>query len=451
MTLSALSYAIALAALLAAAAHFLDRALRSLGRPTRWVWLAAMAGGALGPFLPRLLPAARKAGEAAPAPPFSLEALYALAGSRAATATDAPGLLHLLGEALPSLWLGASLLLATALLVAGLRLWASGRRWPMRSVGGQPVLLSRELGPAVLGLLSPRIVLPAWALDLSDEEVRMVLLHEREHLRARDPAMLAAGLLAVLAQPLNPGLWWMLYRLRLAVEGDCDGRVLARGTPRKPYANLLLTVASRARGGFSLAPALSEGGRTSLERRLRMMQWNVREKRGRTVAGGLILGGFFLAMACETPAPPALAGDEEAASPDAEATFEAREMPAAGVVSPTGDSAHTEYIVGPDGSVARTEATEEAGDGEWIVGGDPGDPIVAREGTITEIGFNAAGKSGKTPLFIIDGVIISDPSIVDEIDVDMIERVEVIKGALAEGLYGEKAANGVIKIFTKRG
>src|SRR5690606_9491856 len=38
-----------------------------------------------------------------------------------------------------------------------------------------------------------------------------------------------------------------------------------------------------------------------------------------------------------------------------------------------------------------------------------------------------------------------------DLDPDDIERVEVLKGAAAAALYGSRANNGVVQIFTKRG
>jgi TonB-dependent starch-binding outer membrane protein SusC len=72
---------------------------------------------------------------------------------------------------------------------------------------------------------------------------------------------------------------------------------------------------------------------------------------------------------------------------------------------------------------------------------------------------------GAEPLFIVDGVIIdnnADQQInmgyrsnpinrLSDLDPSDIERVEVIKGAAAAALYGSRANNGVVQIFTRRG
>jgi TonB-linked SusC/RagA family outer membrane protein len=73
--------------------------------------------------------------------------------------------------------------------------------------------------------------------------------------------------------------------------------------------------------------------------------------------------------------------------------------------------------------------------------------------------------SGAEPLYIVDGVIVdnngdqqidfgyrSNPSNrLADLDPNDIERIEVLKGAAAAALYGSRANNGVVQIFTKRG
>lgn len=53
------------------------------------------------------------------------------------------------------------------------------------------------------------------------------------------------------------------------------------------------------------------------------------------------------------------------------------------------------------------------------------------------------------PLIIVDGVIL-DASLQD-INMEDVESIEVVKGASAASLYGSRAANGVVQIITKRG
>src|SRR4029078_10735615 len=73
--------------------------------------------------------------------------------------------------------------------------------------------------------------------------------------------------------------------------------------------------------------------------------------------------------------------------------------------------------------------------------------------------------SGSDPLYIVDGVIMDNGSAqladlgicstpqnrLADLNPDDIEHIEVTRGAAAAALYGSRANNGVVQIFTKRG
>ncbi len=109
-----------------------------------------------------------------------------------------------------------------------------------------PIVLTDSLGPAATGILHPRILLPRWALGLDPGSRALMLRHEREHLAARDPALLFVASLVVALLPWNFVLWWIAGRLRTAIELDCDARVLRRAPDVRRYAELLLLVGERA-------------------------------------------------------------------------------------------------------------------------------------------------------------------------------------------------------------
>jgi serine protease Do len=56
-------------------------------------------------------------------------------------------------------------------------------------------------------------------------------------------------------------------------------------------------------------------------------------------------------------------------------------------------------------------------------------------------------KDGKTPLYILDGKIVDN---INDISPNDIESVSVLKGAMATKKYGEKAADGVVEITSKK-
>src|SRR5204863_333892 len=78
---------------------------------------------------------------------------------------------------------------------------SSRRRWPETTLHGVPVRLSPETGPVVLGVLRPDVVIPRWLLEHDEVEQQLVVAHEAEHVRARDPLLLGAASMAMLLAP----------------------------------------------------------------------------------------------------------------------------------------------------------------------------------------------------------------------------------------------------------
>jgi len=443
MTLQLMTYGLLLGVILCGAAYSLDGALRAMKRPTRWVWVLGMLAVGGAPLLLRFgrqaLPGATEGGA------IPLELLYDLLARGTLDAPSGSSGAAWVGDFLLIAWPLASSLIVLAMVGTYLRLRRAAGLWRRERVGGEEVLVSDGVGPAVLGVFRPAIVLPPWALSSGNESLEMILLHEREHRVARDPALLALGLVLAATTPWNPALWWMLRRLHLAVEGDCDGRVLALGVPAKAYGDLLLEVASAPRGFPALAPALAEGGQTFLERRLLMIRSRVRKDRLGTAVLGGVTGAALLVLACETPTPPAsLEPDAEVvAAPTLKSLSEAED--GYFLVRKTGGDVEYMEEVPPEKLKLIREGSEEAPQGIVIRKAPPASGPVRLKESIANL------EPGEVkPLIILDGVILSDQTILSTLDPDEIDSIEVIKGAAAEAMYGARAAGGVIQIQTKK-
>jgi beta-lactamase regulating signal transducer with metallopeptidase domain len=76
-----------------------------------------------------------------------------------------------------------------------------------------------------------------------------------EHRQSHDPLLASLALIVIAAFPWNAALWWQLRRLRLAIEIDCDRRVVSRHG-HDPHAYGLLLVATRERAS-RITPALA--------------------------------------------------------------------------------------------------------------------------------------------------------------------------------------------------
>src|SRR5690242_1755634 len=294
-------YCIGIAVAFVVVGEALERALHLARRATRWAWVVALAGSYVVPaaawlrpnaFSDLPVPLAQPVGTGPTLPQLR----------RALPPPERSLSLGDLDAALTWAWGLSSAVLLVSLGAAALRLAALRRGWQGATVDGRVVLVSDNVGPAVAGLWRPRVVLPEWALHLGERERRLMLAHEEEHVRARDPWLLAAAAASVVLAPWNAVLWWQVRRLRLAVEMDCDARVLARGGDTPEYAELLLRVGQR-RARLQLGAAALGEPVSFLGRRIRRMVTDLPRWRwaGATAAG--FIAAAAVIAACEAPRP----------------------------------------------------------------------------------------------------------------------------------------------------
>ncbi|MDZ7780541.1 MAG: M56 family metallopeptidase [Gemmatimonadota bacterium] len=332
MILSVMTFLLVVSGLAAIAAWCAERGLRGFGAPTRLVWLVALALG------PSLLIAAvvlrrsvgRVVGDVGSLPVGVVD-LQGLTVGNGATSVAA------FAEPLAvGLWAAATLGFLAVLLRARLGLARAMGGWRTERVQGRDVLVARDLGPAVTGAFRSRIVLPDWVLGLPGRQIRMILTHEEEHVRARDVPLLAVALTLVAATAWNPVGWWLLRRLRGAVEVDCDRRVLRREPDPAAYGESLLTVAGRA-GRPTLALAAFTEAPHTLERRILAMSTRI-NPRTRLAGTGLLAAAILVgAQACGVESP---VTSDDAASPEPALA----EVPAELAAEPT----FTPFTVAPE-------------------------------------------------------------------------------------------------------
>lgn len=505
-------YAALVATLIAAGAFALERLAASTGWPRRFIWLAALGLAVAIPL------AGRTPAPTAPAVQEATSAVSSLVNGAPADSWSALPVLPVPAgvnqDRIAALAWGASSL--TALFILGGVLLAVAwrrRRWERRRVAGTPVHVSRRFGPTLVGVARPKVVVPAWVLEMEPGARDAIIGHELEHARARDHlALLCAGLVTALF-PWSPAIWWMCRRLRAAVELDCDERVLASGIGVADYGDVLLEAGTRSRRWWGLAPAMGQP-ESLLERRLKTMS----EKRRRlSVARAAALAGVAagaLVAACDVPVPTEL-GDaiEQVSAVEAHENRDGSLSGAAGGSSVaqwfTTEPAPLVFVDGvrvgryedlpepvrrwsesglqEDGLVDRIEVMQGAAarelwgeegahgairifmnsqppdeSGDEPPGDEPAEPDRgdgshrAAEGAENLWGEKFTRMAGPQPepLIVIDGVRVGFLADVDGFreflkDED-IESFEIVKGAAAMWIYGEEAANGAIQIITKK-
>lgn len=260
--------------LLAACAGLLLRLMRKQNAGTRFaVWLTALVGVATLPVL------------------GGIELGGHALGLTSRAEVTVPGGWAV---AFAALWMGIACL-ALARLVAGLwQVRAIRRGCAEVELGNLDPILREALGaedsaserrvrlltsetvrvPAAIGFWKPAIVLPAWCLrELSAEELRPILIHERAHLRRGDDW---TNLLQKLVRAIlffHPAVWWIDARLSLEREMACDDAVLAATGNAQAYAGSLIGLLERgcARRGWTMAQAAVARAREASARIARIL------------------------------------------------------------------------------------------------------------------------------------------------------------------------------------
>jgi len=303
-----IGYCLLISGLLALAAFATERALGHFRKPVRWGWFAAVVGSVALPFAAFLAPGLLPGLGASPwASLVELGEAVVVASTPAAAEAAAPTAWFDAG-ALSALTGGVWVLLVLGMFLhigrAYRRLRLEMRTWTPGRVLGSPVMIADDRGPAVVGIRRPVVVIPRWIPELEDRLLRLVFLHEREHQRAGDHRLFAVGVAAVVLMPWNAFLWWQLSRLRLAIEFDCDRRVLERGESPRDYADALITVGGRVSAPLLAAAAFAER-RPAVEQRLRRMTEPLARLRIPRTLGASGVAALAIILVLGTPQPEA--------------------------------------------------------------------------------------------------------------------------------------------------
>lgn len=310
-------YGTLIAILAGVAALALERGARVVGVAGRWCWVGAMAVALALPVTawvrPQALPPAAiriptPNGTVEATPPITITAPAITTHARPAWTWDD------LDRPLVVGWGLLSLALVAWFGVGSWRLARLRRSW--RSEGS--LLISDNVGPAVVGFLRCHVVVPEWSLQLGSDQRELLLAHEAEHLATHDSRLLLLSAVVLALVPWNVGFWWQFRRLRLAIELDCDQRVLRKRPDPATYGRLLLDVGTRVTRTLMPVTAFYEP-MSALERRIRSMTAK-RPKGARILAAGTVLGAVAaIFFACEAPRPTAPPRQDVAAaklSPD---------------------------------------------------------------------------------------------------------------------------------------
>jgi uncharacterized protein (TIGR03435 family) len=129
----------------------------------------------------------------------------------------------------------------------------------------------RCAAPITIGWLRPTLILPLGWQHWPGDRLNLVLTHEREHARRRDPLVQSLALLNRAIFWFHPLAWWLERRLGALAEERCDAAVLEAGHSAEAYSECLIdlarSVASRGHRLRAVGMAMPGGGlRARLER-----------------------------------------------------------------------------------------------------------------------------------------------------------------------------------------
>jgi beta-lactamase regulating signal transducer with metallopeptidase domain len=307
--LSWMFYSIVVSLLMGLAALALERSAQIRQRPARWLWGTCMVASLAILFIPARvsvqIPERTHADRAISSEILTPPRTTAIETSRFTLpiiGTDQTPLSDGVSALLNWTWRMTSMALALVILASGAHLSWRRRRWDRGHMAGTAVYISEDCGPAVVGFLRPHIVVPRWLTKLSPDEQELVIAHERSHLSAHDTQLLTIAVCLLACMPWNPVLWWQLRRLRLAIELDCDARVLSLGYPVARYSETLITVGERQSASYAMTMA-GYGSKSFLEQRIHNM---LRKKTRHASVPSLALAclGVGLAVCAAEVAPP---------------------------------------------------------------------------------------------------------------------------------------------------
>lgn len=198
------------------------------------------------------------------------------------------------------LWLGGALIIGARFAI-GFAV-ASFHASRAKRTDSSDVRISNSIAaPAVAGVLSPVVLVPADWNDWSEARKEAVLHHERTHIRAHDVRVQLVAAIVCSLHWFNPLAWLAARRLRFERELAADESVLRAGVRATSYAQDLLAIAASAPMGMIAM------GEKPLERRIAAI---IAAKRPRPMGSALVVAAgsvATLAIACtdvaEAPKP----------------------------------------------------------------------------------------------------------------------------------------------------
>lgn len=161
------------------------------------------------------------------------------------------------------------------------------------------LLESMAIGsPMAVGGIHSHIILPAGSIgNLSNEELRFILLHELAHFKRKDLYINWVTVFLQLMHWFNPFIWYAFYQMRQDREVACDAYVLSMLNPNeyKSYGAAIIAFLERNSSPiYDYTTARLAGGKDHIKKRMAMIASYKKRTRANVIWGIL----FFLLIGC---------------------------------------------------------------------------------------------------------------------------------------------------------
>ncbi len=178
--------------------------------------------------------------------------------------------------------------------------------------GGIVHTASESGGPAIIGIWRPRIIVPSdFSTRYTAHEQSLILAHEREHARRRDPACNAICALIQCVFWFNPLVHLAARRFRFDQELACDTAVMGRHPGmRRTYADAMLK--TQVTGNTTLVACNWQSNHPLKERIMHLQKSQpLRSRRftGRLVVAALVCASAYGALSANASPDGVKAGD----------------------------------------------------------------------------------------------------------------------------------------------
>lgn len=152
------------------------------------------------------------------------------------------------------------------------------------------------VSPSLSGLFNAVILIPE--REMSDEDMRHVILHELTHYKRKDTAVCLAACIFKAVYWFNPVVWLAFDTMKNDMEAACDEAVMCLTGNGAAYGRTVLRFAARQRG----AAVQMGGGKRQIKRRIRAAADFKGIKKGAGIKGGILLAVLTALIVPWTPA-----------------------------------------------------------------------------------------------------------------------------------------------------